>query len=125
MVERTRFLWAQLFASLPFLFFWSTGLFDFDEGIYAAVVGEMSRSGQWLVPTYNGEPWFEKPILVFWLTGPSIAIFGPGFGPRLPSVLCSLSVIALCGWFVGRRSAGVRSRLTMWILGGSLLFTTV
>lgn len=120
-----RFLAALLFSSIPLLFFWSTGLFDFDEGVYAAVLGEMRRSGNWLIPTYYGEPWFEKPIMLYWLAGPSVAAFGDVVGPRLPSAACSIGTLAVCGWFVQRWVDFARARLTMWILGGSLLFTIV
>lgn len=75
---------------LPFLGFWTYGLFDLDEGYYGAVVVDMVRRGDWITPTLNGVPWFEKPILAYWLTIPSLKVFGETIGPRLPSVLCTL-----------------------------------
>lgn len=77
---------------LPFLGFWGYGLFDLDEGFYGAVVREMLRTGDWITPHYAGEPWFEKPILVYWLAAPSVALFGDAIGPRLPSILCTLGL---------------------------------
>jgi len=79
-------------ALVPLLGFWATGLFDLDEGFYAAVVGEMNRRGDWITPWYNGRPWFEKPILLYWLAKPTVAWFGEVWGPRLPSVLCALGL---------------------------------
>lgn len=32
-----------------------------DEGYYAQMARGMIRSGQWLAPSFLGEPWFEKP----------------------------------------------------------------
>ncbi len=77
--------------ALPYLGWWLTGLLDLDEGFYGAVAREMIRTGDWIVPHLGGEPWFEKPILVYWLAAPSVLLFGDDFGPRLPSVVCSLA----------------------------------
>ena len=34
-----------------------------DEGRYVGVAWEMLRSGNWLIPTENGLPFFHKPPL--------------------------------------------------------------
>jgi 4-amino-4-deoxy-L-arabinose transferase-like glycosyltransferase len=39
-----------------------------DEGRYVGVAWEMIRSGDWLVPTLDGLPYFHKPPLFYWLT---------------------------------------------------------
>ncbi|HXH61652.1 MAG TPA: hypothetical protein VNI20_09885, partial [Fimbriimonadaceae bacterium] len=57
---------------LPLLGFWATGLTDLDEGYYGAVVANMIRTGDWITPHFNGHPWFEKPILLYWLATPSV-----------------------------------------------------
>ena len=62
-----------LLAVLPFLGFWMYGLFDIDEGFYGAVVAEMNRRHEWLTPYYNGHPWFEKPILLYWVSKPLVS----------------------------------------------------
>ncbi|KUK83680.1 MAG: hypothetical protein XD98_0281 [Microgenomates bacterium 39_6] len=56
--------------------FWGLGrdfLYDWDEGIYAQVARE---SGLSLVLKWNGQPWFEKPPLLFWLTALSFNLGG-------------------------------------------------
>lgn len=82
----------------------------------------MNRRGEWIVPYYNGQPWFEKPILIYWLAKPSISIFGAEWGPRLPSVLASLATIGIVAWFCRRRFGGDVAALSVLILAGSLLF---
>ena len=105
MKEETKVPWLVicLAAALPFLGFWLTGLTDLDEGYYGAVAAEMNRRGEWLIPFYNGSPWFEKPILLYWLAKPSLMLFGEVVGPRLPSVVCSLGTLAVVAWFVFAR----------------------
>lgn len=80
-----------LISVIPLLGFWAYGLFDLDEGFYGAVVKDMLRRGDWITPTLNGVPWFEKPILAYWLAMPTVAIFPNEFGARLPSVLCTIA----------------------------------
>ncbi|MDE1941650.1 MAG: glycosyltransferase family 39 protein [Betaproteobacteria bacterium] len=89
-------------------------LFDEDEGEYAEVAVEMARSGDFITPTLNGQPFFEKPILAFWLQAPLAAAFGAhAWVFRLPSLIaCLLWVVALVRF--GRRSWDVE---TGWFAG--------
>ncbi|MFY9235441.1 MAG: glycosyltransferase family 39 protein [Fimbriimonadaceae bacterium] len=124
MKEETKVLWLVicLAAALPFLGFWLTGLTDLDEGYYGAVAAEMNRRGEWLIPFYNGSPWFEKPILLYWLAKPSLMLFGEVVGPRLPSVVCSLGTLAVVAWFCRRRLSDDTAKWAVLILSGSILF---
>lgn len=110
---------------LPFLGFWLTGLTDVDEGFYGAIAANMIRSGDWIIPTYQGLPWFEKPVLVFWMAGAAIKVFGLEIGPRLPSVLASLGTIWVCNWFAARHFSVRCGEIVGLILSGSLLFAVV
>lgn len=112
---------ALLLALLPLLGFWTYGLFDLDEGFYAAAAREMLRRGEWVTPLYQGHPWFEKPILLYWMAIPSIAAFGEAVGPRLPSVLCSAGTLLLV-FAAARRWLGEASgRTSLLVLGSSIL----
>lgn len=112
---------ALLLALLPLLGFWTYGLFDLDEGFYAAAAREMLRRGEWVTPLYQGHPWFEKPILLYWMAIPSIAAFGEAVGPRLPSVLCSAGTLLLV-FAAARRWLGEASgRTSVLVLGSSIL----
>ena len=53
------------------------GLVGPDEPRYASIAREMSRSGDWTTPRLAGEPWFEKPALLYWL-GAATASLGMG-----------------------------------------------
>jgi 4-amino-4-deoxy-L-arabinose transferase-like glycosyltransferase len=112
---------ALFFACLPLFGWWMTGLFDVDEGFYGAVVAEMNRRHEWITPFFNGQPWFEKPILVYWLAKPCMMLFGPNFGPRLPSVLCTFGLFLVCGFFMKRRYGATAQSLAIFCLGSSIL----
>ena len=53
------------------------GLFDVDEAIFAEATREMVESGDWVTPTYNGKPRYDKPVLIYWLMAPAIKHLGP------------------------------------------------
>jgi len=55
---------------------WMRPLMLPDEGRYVGVAWEMLRSGDWLVPTLNGLPFFHKPPLFYWITAGSMSLFG-------------------------------------------------
>ncbi|MCW5939799.1 MAG: glycosyltransferase family 39 protein [Fimbriimonadaceae bacterium] len=110
---------------LPYLGFWLYGLFDLDEGFYAAVVSEMGRRGEWITPFYNGQPWFEKPILAYWITIPSVSLFGEGVGPRLPAVLATLATTWVLARWVRRWFGEIESWLVALVYSGCLLVAGV
>jgi len=85
-----------------------TGLWDRDEPRNAVAVHEMRARGDWLFPTFNGEPRYHKPILSYWLMGLTTAAFGENTAAyRLPSALAGTGVCLLT-WLLGRRMFGPR-----------------
>ena len=55
----------------------------------------MAESGDWLVPRYQGEPFFDKPALAYWAMAASFRLLGAEpFAARLVSVLAALGVVA-------------------------------
>ena len=113
--------WTFLLAILPLLGWWTYGLFDLDEGFYAAIASEMNRRGEWITTFYNGKPWFEKPILTYWALKPALMLFGETVGPRVPSVLATIGLYAICAAFARRRMSETAARWVALILGSSLL----
>src|SRR5215471_13763785 len=63
-------------------------LFDPDEGLHAAIAQEMVRRGDYVTPTFLGEPFLDKPILFFWAEAASLRLFGDREAAvRLPPLL--------------------------------------
>lgn len=68
----------------------SVPLFDLDEGAFSQATVEMLDSGNYLSTTLNGEPRYDKPILIYWLQAASVSVFGKReFAFRLPSALAA------------------------------------
>ena len=93
-------------------------LLEPDEGRYAQIPREMLDTGDWVVPTLQSEPYFDKPPLMYWLVALSYQSFGiSAASARLIPALCvHLTIMAV--YLIGRRGLG--SRAAFW---GALLLT--
>jgi 4-amino-4-deoxy-L-arabinose transferase-like glycosyltransferase len=79
-------------------------LWDPGEGRYAQTVREMLARGDWLVPTLNFAPYFDKPPGYYWMVAASFHTFGmTEWAARLPSAIPALLTIALTVGFAWRR----------------------
>jgi 4-amino-4-deoxy-L-arabinose transferase-like glycosyltransferase len=81
----------------------------------------MVESGDWLVPRYQGQPFFDKPILTYWLMAAAFEVLGPSAGAaRLVPAFAALGVILATAW-LGLRLFGKRTALA----GAAVLSTTL
>jgi 4-amino-4-deoxy-L-arabinose transferase-like glycosyltransferase len=80
-----------------------------DEGRYVGVAWEMLRSGDWLIPTENGLPFFHKPPLFYWLTAASMQLFGANPAPARLAPLLAAVLGAFGLHLLTRRWAGARA----------------
>lgn len=78
---------------------WSVPILAHNEARRMVVVQEMLKSGNWLVPTLNGEFYLAKPPLLYWLMAATCKLFSSQaeWAMRLPS---SLMAVALLGLFL-------------------------
>mgnify|MGYP005849009239 CR=1 FL=1 len=100
----------------------SSTLWDDDEGRFARSAVEMVRSGEYLVPTLNGELRLHKPAMVYWLMAGAMRVLGPGeLAVRLPSIL-GMAGAAVVTFLIGGRMFGGRVGLmAMVVFAGSAL----
>ena len=103
--------------------FWRLGFpsfWDPDEAVYAVATRGMLRTGDWLAPMYNGAPFFDKPILFYWLQLISFKLFGATeWAARLVPAVSGVGVIGITGW-AGRvffnRTVGTLAALFLAVL---------
>jgi 4-amino-4-deoxy-L-arabinose transferase-like glycosyltransferase len=93
---------AALVALLFVVLFWQLGsasFWDPDEAIYAETSREMLRTGDWLAPYYNEQPFFDKPILFYWLQAAGMAVAGQNeLGARLAPAIAAVGLVAATAW---------------------------
>jgi 4-amino-4-deoxy-L-arabinose transferase-like glycosyltransferase len=84
-------------------------LFEPDEGRYAEIAREMTARNDWVVPMLQGEPYLDKPPLLYWLTMLSYHVFGiHEWSARLaPALAVHCTILAV--YLIGRRSLGERA----------------
>jgi 4-amino-4-deoxy-L-arabinose transferase-like glycosyltransferase len=72
----------------------------YDEGLTAERARQMLVTGDFVTPRLAGEPDFNKPPLVYWLTAASIHLQGPTvLAARLPSALLGVLCVGLVVWW--------------------------
>jgi 4-amino-4-deoxy-L-arabinose transferase-like glycosyltransferase len=109
---------ALLFAYLPQLGA-LTGATRPEEQFNMSVSAEMHRAGAWATPTLDGQPWFYKPPLLYWLERVTYGLSAPSaFTARLPAALAAIALALLTGLLARRLRAG--PVLATLLCGGSL-----
>jgi 4-amino-4-deoxy-L-arabinose transferase-like glycosyltransferase len=112
-----------LFAAALVLLFWGIGDRSLwaSEGRWAEITREMFISGDFFHPTIGGEPYFDKPLLTYWLIAAFSAITGrlDELIIRLPGALAALVTLA-CTVYLGRRLWSAQ----IGALAGGLLATS-
>jgi 4-amino-4-deoxy-L-arabinose transferase-like glycosyltransferase len=75
------------------------GMYGPDEPRYADVGRAMAQSGDLVTPRLWGQPWFEKPALLYWMTAAGFrAGLGPDLAPRLPVAILSVLFLGFFWW---------------------------
>lgn len=109
-------VWIWLGLCVLFSFFVALGsvpLFDLDEGAFSEATREMLLRGDYISTFLNGEPRYDKPVLIYWLQAVSVLVFGVNeFAFRLPSALCATAWVAFVFFFI-RRLRGAQNALVV------------
>src|SRR5262249_34052471 len=84
-------------------------LFEPDEGRYAEIPREMLARGEWVVPYLHGQPYLDKPPLLYWLVMGAYSVLGiHAWVARLVPALAVHGCVLLT-YLLGRRSLGQRA----------------
>ncbi len=115
---------AAVAALICFLNLGAAALWDEDEPWYASCSHAMAQRGDWVVPIYNGDIFFDKPPLMFWGMISGFNMFGVSeFGARFWSAVMGIAT-ALATYHLGRRLFS--PQVGLWaglIVTSSIIFT--
>ncbi|HEY6306675.1 MAG TPA: glycosyltransferase family 39 protein [Candidatus Angelobacter sp.] len=113
MTDRTRLTVLQaavVFAFCAFVFYFGLGAFGLvgaDEPRYAQIAREMLTRHDWILPTLNGSPWLEKPVLLYWKIINSYVILGiHDWAARVPSAVHATALVMVVFFFMRRFRPG-------------------
>lgn len=108
-----------LLVVVAFAFQGTRGIWEPDEGRYSSAGINMHESGDWLIPTVDGEhPHLTKPPLTYWALAASFSLLGHNeWAARLPPALAFVGT-GLLVFGLGRRLCPSRPWLpaTVWAL---------
>ncbi|MFM7660059.1 MAG: ArnT family glycosyltransferase [Betaproteobacteria bacterium] len=94
-----------------------TPLFDVDEGAFSEATREMLESGDFGFTFLNGNPRFDKPILVYWLQALSMSLLGQSeVGARMSSLIAGLASAWIAARFTFQWSKHTESALVVFTL---------
>ena len=99
------------------------GLAGPDEPRYAEIGREMAASGHLITPLLFGRGWFEKPPLIYWMTGVGFRLgLSPDLAPRLPVAILSVSFLLFYYWALAREFGTPAALYSSLLLGTSALW---
>jgi 4-amino-4-deoxy-L-arabinose transferase-like glycosyltransferase len=101
------------------------GLVGPDEPRYAWIARAMATSGDWVTPRLYGQPWFEKPILYYWLGAIGFSLHLPAeWAARLPSAFAALVAAFAIAWLAWKHYGIENGLASSPVVLAPLIFST-
>jgi 4-amino-4-deoxy-L-arabinose transferase-like glycosyltransferase len=112
LASRSWQFWVVLAAAVLLLFAnLSYPLIEPDESRYALISATMLESGDYVVPLRDGEPYLDKPPLLYWLAAASFRCFGVhDYAARYVTAAAALATL-LATYLLGKRLIGRRAAM--------------
>ena len=108
------------------IFFTNLGvaqLWDRDEPRNAGCAAEMLGRNDWVVPIFNGELRYQKPVLLYWLTMGAYQLFGVNeFAARFCSAFLAVGTVAITYSIAFRLFGSMVAIFSGIILSSNLMF---
>lgn len=117
-------LWLGIVCGVAFfVHLGSIGLVDKTEPMFVEAARQMSVTGDWITPYWNGETRFDKPPLSYWLMAIAFNLLGVNeWAARLPSAIIA-SAVTILGFYtllhfgVSKPQQTPNSSLRWWVAG--------
>jgi hypothetical protein len=114
--------------SLLLFLFWAQAfpVTDSVESNYALTAKEMVTTADWLSPRIYGKPWYDKPVLIYWLLALAMKTLGYAeLAVRLVPAIAGAGGVALSYWFVAKVRGERAGWLTAAVLATSLQYFVI
>ena len=99
-----------------------SSIWDANEAFYVETPREMLESGDYISPTFNYEPRFNKPVLSYWIVAAFYRLFGVSVGVQRLPIAFGAMVLIVTAFFLARAAypsmdvpaPGVRTEAGLW-----------
>ena len=98
-----------------------------DEPRYVWIGRAMAETGDWVTPRLYGQPWFEKPVLYYWVSTIGFRMNLPAeWAARLPSAFAAAVAAIAIGWLGWKHYGGGDDWWRApWLLAPTMFCTSV
>ena len=91
-----------------FIFLGANSVWDTNEAFYVETPRQMIRSGDYVNPSFNGQPRFNKPVLSYWIVAGLYRALGDSVTVERIGIALGALAIVLAAFLIG---SALRSRL--------------
>ena len=80
----------------------ASSIWDANEAFYAETPREMIESGDYINPSFNYEPRFNKPVLSYWIVAGLYQVFGVSVTVERLAIAGMAMIMVMAAWFIAR-----------------------
>lgn len=94
-----------------FVFLGANTVWDTNEAFYVETPRQMVRSGDYVNPSFNAAPRFNKPVLSYWIVAGLYRVFGDSVAVERAGIAVGAVAIAFAAFLIGRALRGTATGL--------------
>ena len=83
----------------------NASIWDANEAYYVETPREMIESGDFVNPSFNYEPRFNKPVLSYWIVAGMYQVFGVSVAVERAAIAGAAVIMLVAVWFIARASS--------------------
>ena len=83
----------------------NASIWDANEAYYVETPREMIESGDYVNPSFNYEPRFNKPVLSYWIVAAMYQVFGVSVAVERAAIAGAAVIMLVAVWFIARASS--------------------
>ena len=82
-----------------------SSIWDANEAYYVETPREMIESGDYVNPSFNYEPRFNKPVLSYWIVAGMYRLFGVSVTVERLAIAALAMIMIAAAWFLARAAS--------------------
>ena len=82
-----------------------SSIWDANEAYYVETPREMIESGDYINPSFNYEPRFNKPVLSYWIVAGMYRVFGVSITVERLTIAVLAMIMIVAAWFLARAAS--------------------